>query len=224
MSLRTPAPLTEDTPPMPIHFGTPTRSSFSRPIPPPSPFSELRDSGASRWQESSASSPNSLPPPRKTLVDVSYEQLLRNRLAESWEQLRDPALTADIRWYLEAEVDRLKNKLAETKGGHIGVKAPKEYTQPFCDFLTENPTVFHAVDYFSKKLIAQGFKKVGSFVKHIHHQSYVLTNHIALRAQDLVYRERRQVLHRTKRQLSHRIHCRKGLQEWQWSCYGGWAC
>jgi aminopeptidase I len=42
------------------------------------------------------------------------------------------------------------------------LKTPEAYTQPFCDFLTENPTVWHAVDYFERKLEKAGFKKVGS--------------------------------------------------------------
>lgn len=40
------------------------------------------------------------------------------------------------------------------------VKPVEEYTKPFCDFLTENPTVFHAVDYFKRKLEANGFLEV----------------------------------------------------------------
>lgn len=40
------------------------------------------------------------------------------------------------------------------------LKSPEAYTQPFCEFLTENPTVFHAVDYFEKKLEKAGFKKL----------------------------------------------------------------
>lgn len=40
------------------------------------------------------------------------------------------------------------------------LKAPEAYTKPFCDFITENPTVFHAVDHFAKKLEKAGFKKV----------------------------------------------------------------
>jgi hypothetical protein len=40
------------------------------------------------------------------------------------------------------------------------LKSPEAYTQPFCDFLTENPTVWHAVAYFEKKLEKAGFKKV----------------------------------------------------------------
>ncbi|KAF2841528.1 hypothetical protein M501DRAFT_1000776 [Patellaria atrata CBS 101060] len=34
------------------------------------------------------------------------------------------------------------------------------YTKPFCDFLTENPTVFHAVDAVGKDLKKHGFKKL----------------------------------------------------------------
>jgi hypothetical protein len=41
------------------------------------------------------------------------------------------------------------------------LKSPEAYTQPFCDFLTENPTVWHAVSYFETKLEKAGFKKVG---------------------------------------------------------------
>jgi len=40
------------------------------------------------------------------------------------------------------------------------LKIPEAYTQPFCDFLTENPTVFHAVSHFETKLEKAGFKKV----------------------------------------------------------------
>lgn len=39
---------------------------------------------------------------------------------------------------------------------------PKDSTKPFCEFLTENPTIFHAVDYFEKQLNDAGFTKVPS--------------------------------------------------------------
>ncbi|KZF20388.1 aspartyl aminopeptidase [Xylona heveae TC161] len=38
--------------------------------------------------------------------------------------------------------------------------APASYTTPFMDFLTQNPTVFHAVAHFSKKLEDNGFTKL----------------------------------------------------------------
>lgn len=37
---------------------------------------------------------------------------------------------------------------------------PEVFTKPFCDFLTGNPTVFHAVDYFKAKLEEAGYKEV----------------------------------------------------------------
>jgi len=37
---------------------------------------------------------------------------------------------------------------------------PETFTQPFCDFLTDNPTVFHAVEYFKGKLAEAGFEEV----------------------------------------------------------------
>ncbi|KAI1007305.1 Vacuolar aminopeptidase 1 [Podosphaera aphanis] len=39
-------------------------------------------------------------------------------------------------------------------------KYPEAYTQPFCDFLNENPTVWHAVEAFQTKLMKAGFKKL----------------------------------------------------------------
>ncbi|KAL1644456.1 vacuolar aminopeptidase 1 [Diplodia intermedia] len=37
---------------------------------------------------------------------------------------------------------------------------PEDYTKPFCDFLTQNPTVFHAVEAVAQDLKAQGYKKL----------------------------------------------------------------
>lgn len=37
---------------------------------------------------------------------------------------------------------------------------PEDYAQSFLDFINENPTVFHAVGYFSKRLEKEGFEKL----------------------------------------------------------------
>ncbi|KAJ2992945.1 hypothetical protein NUW58_g1998 [Xylaria curta] len=37
---------------------------------------------------------------------------------------------------------------------------PESFTEPFCAFLRENPTVFHAVDYFKTKLTSLGYKEL----------------------------------------------------------------
>ncbi|CAK7216646.1 vacuolar aminopeptidase 1 [Sporothrix curviconia] len=39
---------------------------------------------------------------------------------------------------------------------------PADYTRPFLDFISNNPTVFHAVAYFEKQLQAAGFVKLGA--------------------------------------------------------------
>ena len=38
--------------------------------------------------------------------------------------------------------------------------SPRDYAKPFCDFLTGNPTVFHAVDHFGKQLEHKGYKRL----------------------------------------------------------------
>lgn len=38
---------------------------------------------------------------------------------------------------------------------------PDAFTKPYLEFMTENPTVFHAVDYFKQKLLKAGYKEVG---------------------------------------------------------------
>lgn len=37
---------------------------------------------------------------------------------------------------------------------------PASYTKPYCEFMTENPTIFHAVTSFSSRLESAGFKKL----------------------------------------------------------------
>lgn len=37
---------------------------------------------------------------------------------------------------------------------------PSKYSQPYCDFMTSNPTIFHAVDHFSKQLEQHGYKRL----------------------------------------------------------------
>ncbi|KAB8360607.1 hypothetical protein FH972_024345 [Carpinus fangiana] len=40
------------------------------------------------------------------------------------------------------------------------LKKPIDYAQPFCDFLSSNPTVFHAVSAISKSLLSAGFTQL----------------------------------------------------------------
>jgi aminopeptidase I len=43
---------------------------------------------------------------------------------------------------------------------HRFSKSPEAYTKPFCDFLTNNPTVFHAVDDIASELKDAGYKQL----------------------------------------------------------------
>lgn len=61
-------------------------------------------------------------------------------------------------------------------GEHQASKGPEAYTQPFCDFLTENPTVFHAVSHFEKKLEKAGFVKVCSFSIYLKSRALIVTS------------------------------------------------
>ncbi|RYP50295.1 hypothetical protein DL768_004148 [Monosporascus sp. mg162] len=37
---------------------------------------------------------------------------------------------------------------------------PEAFTEPFCSFLQENPTIFHTVEYFKRKATAVGYKEL----------------------------------------------------------------
>ncbi|KAL1974726.1 hypothetical protein VTN31DRAFT_4930 [Thermomyces dupontii] len=38
--------------------------------------------------------------------------------------------------------------------------SPEVYTQPFIEFISNNPTTYHAIDWFSKQLEARGYKRL----------------------------------------------------------------
>lgn len=38
--------------------------------------------------------------------------------------------------------------------------SPEAYTKPFCDFITNNPTVFHAISNISSKLESHGYSEL----------------------------------------------------------------
>lgn len=44
--------------------------------------------------------------------------------------------------------------------GTVPIKDPVDFAQPFCDFLTRNPTVFHAVDAVASDLKKAGYSKL----------------------------------------------------------------
>ncbi|KAI0471786.1 aminopeptidase-like protein [Xylariaceae sp. FL0804] len=62
----------------------------------------------------------------------------------------------------ERRTDSLALQLTSQKDAcsacQIMASKPEAYTEPFCTFLRENPTIFHAVDYFKAKMTSLGFK------------------------------------------------------------------
>lgn len=62
---------------------------------------------------------------------------------------------------VKAEATKLEHVANEkAKRPSCSQVQPESYTKPFISFISENPTVFHAVEYFSKKLEFYGFKKL----------------------------------------------------------------
>ena len=40
---------------------------------------------------------------------------------------------------------------------------PEAFTKPYTDFMTENPTIFHATAYFKEQLLTAGYTEVSHF-------------------------------------------------------------
>lgn len=41
---------------------------------------------------------------------------------------------------------------------------PEAFTKPYCEFMTQNPTVFHATAYFKEKLLKAGYTEVSNSI------------------------------------------------------------
>jgi len=85
------------------------------------------------------------------LTDMKLE-LARTRLESQGQKKENPKVVS-----VGAAVEAQEDAEAEHE---CFVKPVEEYTKPFCEFLTENPTVFHAVDYFKRELKANGFTEL----------------------------------------------------------------
>lgn len=77
-----------------------------------------------------------------------------NRACASCISKLAPSEVGQVNWHLaEDQACRLC---------HIAQCKPEAFTKPFCDFLQENPTVFHTVDYFKRKLKDSGFEELSA--------------------------------------------------------------
>jgi hypothetical protein len=101
-----------------------------------------------------------MPPCRQTLAEVDrmFIERLEKRRIDMEPCVSGEADTTRRSFERLIQVLEAVRSLAASRAG---LKEPEEYVKPFTDFLTENPTVFHAVDYFAHKLTGAGYTKVG---------------------------------------------------------------
>jgi aminopeptidase I len=105
-------------------------------------------------QAAAQAAPSSLPANSKNFViaDMDGRSSRDNRACASCISKLTPSEIGQVNWHLaEHQACRLCQ---------IAACQPEAFTKPFCDFLQENPTVFHTVDYFKRKLTDCGFTEV----------------------------------------------------------------
>lgn len=121
-------------------------------------------------QHSSDSTPAQRPQAPRDLQDGSQASFpnhhLPTRDSSSSSFIQLPPLSierlAELRELSTEYVQRTKSLLSEARAApdssiYRTSFTPETFTKPFCQFLTENPTIFHAVDYFKEKLGDVGF-------------------------------------------------------------------
>jgi len=87
------------------------------------------------------------------LASKRSQQMLRN------EQAKLDALLQDCKSRtMNMNLNFNNNNMTTHRS--MQTKGPEAYTKPFCDFLTKNPTVFHAAAAFASQLSDKGFKEL----------------------------------------------------------------
>lgn len=111
-----------------------------------------------------ASSPATDPVPVPVLATYPDTQL-KLACQSSGQKVCNDCFKLTTKQRLAVTRQRLNIGLPDTDCIFCGLASkPESFTKPFLDFLTENPTIFHAVDYFKTKLNAAGFTEVGHFI------------------------------------------------------------
>jgi aminopeptidase I len=86
------------------------------------------------------------------LADMDGRDTRDNRACPSCIAKLAPSELGQINWHVTEDQSCRLCDVADIQ--------PAAFTKPFCDFLEENPTIFHTVEYFTKKLNHLGFKEV----------------------------------------------------------------
>lgn len=74
-------------------------------------------------------------------------------------QALEQSLMAAQAYYAGPQQPQQPQPVAANKACAKDLK-PEAFTKPYLEFMTENPTVFHAVGYFKEKLEKAGYKEV----------------------------------------------------------------
>ena len=118
--------------------------------------------------------------PRFTTTDDAYRILEENDSVHAQEMVRNAASMQNLRQNVEGDrpnttrEDPRQHKLSIRDGNNTpNAKKPERkrlqqatndnvegYTKMFCDFLTKNPTVFHAVDHIKHDLKRKGYTEL----------------------------------------------------------------
>ncbi|KAL8648969.1 MAG: hypothetical protein Q9226_005773 [Calogaya cf. arnoldii] len=75
--------------------------------------------------------------------------------------LRDPRITS-WHWAASPNLHGEEGQQSKQTKSSLSPTEVESYTQPFLDFITENPTVFHAVDAVARRLESNGFTELSS--------------------------------------------------------------
>ena len=90
------------------------------------------------------------------------EQVRKGLPGSTWARASGPEGYADIsaRAQRDLAAPGLRQHSLENRFKQATRTNAEKYTKPFCDFLTDNPTVFHAVDAVKKQLKDSGFEEL----------------------------------------------------------------
>lgn len=135
-----------------------------RPAAAPAPTPVSSDDEQPRQHAAASVAPIAAAPAAQTKTNNESESSRHFLLAdmEGRSVKENRACAACISGLADNEVGQVNWHLADQECRLCQVAAckPEAFTKPFCDFLRENPTVFHTVDHFKSKLSRFGFEEV----------------------------------------------------------------
>lgn len=123
---------------------------------------------------------------------------------------------------------------ATEKKVHAKELDPKDFTQPYLEFMTGQPTVFHATAYFKETLSKAGYTEVSGFrpfatesrnPRQVMFANRTFRDRIAPKSRELgrQTQARRQVLRDPQWQLHHSLCRRQGVQARQRPRHDRWS-